>query len=124
MTALPLFVYGTLLSGGGRSGLLTGLDRQPARVRGHLFRMPAGYPALQIGDEGDVHGELLAPPDNRVLRLLDLYEGVDEGLYARVRVRAIIGLQSTRAWAYVMEQPRLKGGVPIPSGRYRLRRPR
>jgi len=121
MSALPLFVYGTLLAGGARSGLLSGLRRQPARVRGHLFRMPAGYPALELADDGDVHGELLAAPADRVLELLDLYEGVHEGLYMRIQVRAIIGLQSERAWAYVMDEPRLKGGRLIPSGRYRLR---
>jgi gamma-glutamylcyclotransferase (GGCT)/AIG2-like uncharacterized protein YtfP len=118
----PLFVYGTLLVGGAHAGLLRGLRRSEARVGGTLWRMPAGYPALQLGSDGDVCGDLVYAPAPRVLGLLDQYEGVADGLYRRVEVSALVGLLQERAWAYVMDNPRLRGGRLLKSGRWRPRR--
>ena len=119
---LPLFVYGTLMSAGSQGGLLAGLRRRDARVRGTLWRLPAGYPALAVGGRSMVYGELVDPPDERILGLCDHYEGVDEGLYARTEVVAMVGLLQERAWAYVMASPRLRGGRLLPDGRWVPRR--
>jgi len=123
MTA-RLFVYGTLLEGERMAGLLGGLDRAPARVRAQMYRLPAGYPAIQLGGEDFVHGELVSGCGERLLTMLDQYEGVHEGLYTRVEVTALCGLERVRAWCWVMEDPRLKGGVLIESGRWTLGRHR
>ncbi|MFT4627856.1 MAG: gamma-glutamylcyclotransferase (GGCT)/AIG2-like uncharacterized protein YtfP, partial [Myxococcota bacterium] len=72
--ALPLFVYGTLTARGAQAGLLRGLRRAEARVRGSLWVMPAGYPALVPDGAGDVHGELVYGPSARAVRLIDHYE--------------------------------------------------
>lgn len=119
---LPLFVYGTLLSTGAQGGLLQGLRRAEACVRGSLWRLPAGYPALQLGPDGLAHGELVYSPGPRLLGLLDHYEGVADGLYRRVEVLVVVGLLQERSWAYVMDNPRLRGGRRIVSGRWVPRR--
>ena len=119
---LPLFVYGTLLSGASRAGVLTGLGRRPAKLHGRLYQMPAGYPALELGSTSDaqmIHGELVDAPGNRLLGLLDYYEGVEEGLFTRVDADVIVGLRAVRAWVYTMGSPRLLGGVPLKSNVWR-----
>ena len=113
---LPIFVYGTLKSGESRSGMLRGLGRQEARVRGRIYHLPAGYPAIRLGGPDDVIGELVDPPDPRLLTLLDGYEGVSEGLYQRVVVQCILGLTTVPAWAWVMDDPVARGGRHLPGG--------
>ena len=115
---LPLFVYGTLQAGGPQGALLAGLDRRPAWIRGLLYGLPAGYPAVVLGGDGRVHGELVDPPDDRLLGLLDRYEGVDEGLYARVRCDVQLGLRVEPAWVYAMEAARARTGRLVPDGRW------
>ena len=114
----PLFVYGTLRSGEPQAALLGDLTRRRAWTRGTLWALPAGYPALVPGDEGRVEGELVDAPDERVLTLLDAYEGVDEGLFERVPVGVFVGLRSFEAWAYTLDAARAKAGRRIPSGRW------
>jgi gamma-glutamylcyclotransferase (GGCT)/AIG2-like uncharacterized protein YtfP len=79
---------------------------------------------MVAGGEAWVHGELVELDDARFLTLLDHYEGIDEGLFQRVRVPVLLGLRSTVAWAYVMDWPERRGGVPIESGRWRPLRAR
>lgn len=114
----PLFVYGTLLEGGPAAALVGPAPRRPATVRGTLYQLPAGYPALALRGNGLVHGELVELADPAVLRVLDHYEGVDDGLYQRVEVEAVVGLRRVPAWAWVQDDPRLRGGRPLPSGRW------
>lgn len=118
-----LFVYGTLMQGQAQDGLLAGLPRTAASTRGTLWDLPAGYPALSGGTEV-VHGELVTGLDERLLELLDRYEGVDEGLYERVEIELSVGLRAEAAWAYVMEDPRRRGGRRVPSGRWQPTRRR
>lgn len=114
----PLFVYGTLLSGGSAASLLGYAPRREATVRGTLYQLPAGYPALALAGDGVVHGELVDVNDPALLRLLDHYEGVDEGLYRRVEVEAVVGLRREPAWAWVQDDPRLRGGRRVIGGRW------
>jgi gamma-glutamylcyclotransferase (GGCT)/AIG2-like uncharacterized protein YtfP len=114
-----LFVYGTLMEGGGQGGLLSGCARRPATIRGELFRMPPGYPALRWGGDDVVHGELVQLRDAAILAVLDAYEGVDQGLYARAVHPVRVGLRPIPAWVYVMRDPMAQGGVPIAGGRWR-----
>src|SRR5690606_9439872 len=111
--------------GHAQESLVGGGRRTPATVRGRLYDLPAGYPALALpveGEAGDqvgrVHGELVEVDDPRVLALLDHYEGVAEGLFRRAMVEAVVGLRRCRAWAYVMDDPRRRGGRAVPSGRW------
>lgn len=124
MSDLPLFTYGTLMSGERQSPLLSGLRRIDARVKGRLFELNAGYPVMVLEGQSWVYGELVEAPGERRLAILDLYEGVDEGLYRRVRVTVSHHLRFTPAWAYVMEQAPKTGCRPIPSGQWRRTRMR
>ena len=124
MDRLPLFVYGTLMTGGERAELLRGLERRIGSVRGTLFDLPAGYPALVLDGTGRVHGEVVEAPDARLLALLDLYEGVADGLYDRVSVDAKVGLRTERAWTYVLDAARARNGRIVRGGRWRSPRRR
>ena len=123
-TELPLFVYGTLMSGQGQAALLSGLTRASATVRGRLYSLPAGYPALALGEQDLVHGELVQEPNVRILGLLDQYEGVSQGLFRRCTTEVTIGLKRVTAWVYVMDCPEQRGGRLLKSGRWRSIRQR
>ncbi|MBO85388.1 MAG: hypothetical protein CL927_08520 [Deltaproteobacteria bacterium] len=88
---LPLFVYGSLLQGQPSDGYLASRRIRPATVRGRLYRVPAGYPALVLDPEGSlIHGELVMDVEPGLLVVLDLFEGVRDGLYQRVPVSAFL----------------------------------
>lgn len=115
---MNLFVYGTLLAGQPQGALLARFRRAPATLKASLFRLPAGYPAVRLDGGGTVHGELVEGVDERTLALLDHYEGVDEGLYTRLACDVVLGLRRHPAEVYAMGDPKARGGVPIPSGRW------
>ena len=118
-THKPIFVYGTLRSGEAQHGLVQHLESIQAKIRGELYNLPAGYPALKLGGEKWVYGEMLSSPDERLLRILDLYEGVHERLFERVQAEVLVGLVRHRVWVYIMKNPKRRGGIPIPGGRWR-----
>ena len=111
-----LFVYGTLRTGGRADGFLRGCEHVGgATVEGALYDMGA-YPALVLGGEGRVEGEVWRCPA-AVLSRLDEYEGVPEGLYHRVRVDA----GGVECWTYVAGPAlasRLTPERRIPAGRW------
>lgn len=113
-----LFVYGTLMTGGGREAMLRGLRREAATVRGTLYDLPAGYPAITTGD-GTVTGEVVYDVDDARLAVLDRFEGVAEGLYRREHVVVQAGTVSLAAFVYVMDDPVARGGRLVASGKWR-----
>ncbi|MEZ4321183.1 MAG: gamma-glutamylcyclotransferase family protein [Myxococcota bacterium] len=113
-----VFVYGTLMRGFPQGAMLKRFPHVAATTAGRIYRLPAGYPALRVGADGTVHGELVRGVDDRVLRLLDQYEGVDEGLYTREPIEVVSGLRQFAAEAWVMSDPEARGGVWIPTGRW------
>lgn len=86
--------------------------------------MPAGYPALVLGGAKPVVGEYIEAVDPATLAMVDLYEGVADGLYTRVPCEVRIALRRHRAEVYVMADPEARGGVPIPAWRNVVRRGR
>lgn len=135
--AAPLFVYGTLLRGQPSDGFLADRDVRSATVRGRLFRVPAGYPALVVDPTGpEIAGELIVDVDDGLLRVLDLFEGVHNGLYRRVRLTAALrsrggGQQalfsdSVEAQAYVVtpQQARMRRYHPLRTTDWRTVAPR
>ena len=103
-------------------GYLAGLTARPARTRGALYRLPAGYPAL-VPDAGDGWslGELVSLPSMSKFSVLDLVEGVNRGLYAREKIPVEWEGQILHAWAYVMSPDQISelDGLLIPSGDWR-----
>jgi len=116
---VPLFVYGTLLSRGSAAPMLRDLRREPAIIRGELYHMPAGYPAVILRGGAPVYGELVYDIPPALLALLDHYEGVDEGLYARLTVRVELGLRQRPGFVYVMPDADRRAGRRLPHGRWR-----
>lgn len=119
---MNLFVYGTLRRDGPSGPLLARFKRFRGEVHGQLFRMPAGYPALVLGGAGTVEGEYVEAVDSGTLAMIDLYEGVADGLYERVSCEVRIALRWHAAQVYVMRDPQARGGVPIDRWRNVVRR--
>jgi gamma-glutamylcyclotransferase (GGCT)/AIG2-like uncharacterized protein YtfP len=122
-----LFVYGTLMRGEERDGLVAHLSVADASVNGRLWRVPAGYPALQLTPDGpQISGELLTLDQQSILMVLDLYEGVGEGLYERREIDVYANGTTVRAWVYVMTVPQLRrsGARPLKTTDWRLVSPK
>ena len=97
-----VFVYGTLLPGEERWPLLEpyAVSWQETSVAGALFDTGYGYPALILGEEGEVPGvsvELDPARLDAAVRLLDRIEG-DGHLYRRVDVQTRVGPAFTYEW--------------------------
>jgi gamma-glutamylcyclotransferase (GGCT)/AIG2-like uncharacterized protein YtfP len=112
---LRVFVYGTLKPGGvGYRQFLQPYPVQatPAQARGRLYHLPAGYPAMTLGD-GWVQGVLLTIAEPSLLTKLDDYEDYHperpdtENLYYRAEIEVFgtgtrplyLGL----SWVYLMQ---------------------
>ena len=116
VTLNALFVYGTLMRGRPNHARIQSAIRiEPATLRGLLFGLPEGYPAL-IEGEGIVHGELCFFDDlQALLGDLDVFEGEP---YRRIRCEATVEDGSRHpAWCYVISAIP-SGAWPIPSGRW------
>jgi gamma-glutamylcyclotransferase (GGCT)/AIG2-like uncharacterized protein YtfP len=113
---MHLFVYGTLLRGEERDGMVLSLPVSPATTVGRLHMVPAGYPALEMAPRGaQISGEVLSLDHPGILTLLDLVEGVADGLYSRVVIPVQTAERTLDAWAYVMgpQQLRRAGCRPL-----------
>jgi gamma-glutamylcyclotransferase (GGCT)/AIG2-like uncharacterized protein YtfP len=118
-----VFVYGTLKKGGSRHQCIA----RPgiafvgtAKTRGRLYSLPGkDYPAAIFAPVSHcVHGELYRISDSSIqecLNRLDMEEGVEEGLYARVLIAVETGETRMSAWAYAYLPP-VKGSDEIASG--------
>lgn len=99
-----VFVYGTLMQGQPADGFLGGLKRWPATTQGQLFRSPAGYPALVPSPDGrEVMGEVVRLDGPARLPVLDLFEGVPDGLFQRRRIAVRSMGRPGEAWAWVID---------------------
>lgn len=130
---MKVFVYGTLKPGECNyhrycQGKV--VDACPARARGQLFALPAGYPAMVAG-EGYVSGFLLCFADEAILddldRLEDYHPGRDrsQNEYQRESIEICdLNCQPLgTAWAYFMLPDRVRslGGIWLPHGKWENR---
>ena len=101
--ALPLFVYGTLMPGHLRWGVIEphALGWRPAAVEGRLYDSGQGWPAAVFAPGDDlVRGwavDLRPEVAEVVMAHLDEVEGVDRGLFRRVTV-ALLGGEVVAAY--------------------------
>jgi gamma-glutamylcyclotransferase (GGCT)/AIG2-like uncharacterized protein YtfP len=108
-----LFVYGSLMPGQPNWHVLSRLvvdEGQPATVPGELYDTGEGWPAAVFSHvEARVVGRvvvLLDDPTDEVWRVLDEFEDVPTGRYARIEVVTDDGAV---AWAYhATGSPRLE----------------
>lgn len=125
---LRVFVYGTLKPGGYYwpqfcEGKVTA--HETAKVRGALYDLRPGYPALLEGD-GWVHGTVLTLKDDAALRGFDTLEGYEAGRapadneYQRCEVDAFspAGEPLGRVWTYFMLPDKMRelDGIHLPEG--------
>jgi len=80
---VEIFVYGTLTEHSTAASVLEEFRYEGRAVLEGLHRVEGRYPTLLPG--GEVEGQLLVTED---VHALDGYEGVDDGLYARVSLPA------------------------------------
>jgi gamma-glutamylcyclotransferase (GGCT)/AIG2-like uncharacterized protein YtfP len=120
-----VFVYGTLLDGEERGGVLDACERRAATVDGILCDLgDRGYPGLMPGG-GTVHGEVVRLPDDGVvLARLDHIEGMrahgaPTNLYRRGFVRA--RTEDGPVWAWTYWWNGVDAGEAIPTGDWRMR---
>lgn len=122
-----VFVYGTLKSGGSNHAQMAGqLRLGPARtVPGFTLYSLGEYPGL-VADPADtsgVSGELWSV-DSAALAALDAFEGVYEGLYARVPAPLsawpddVSAAEISHAWMYLYlrdtaGRPRIGADWPV-----------
>ncbi|MFN6560778.1 MAG: gamma-glutamylcyclotransferase [Nostoc sp. ChiSLP01] len=125
---VQVFVYGTLKPGEANykrfcAGKI--VDAKKAFVKGKLFALPMGYPAMTLGNS-QVHGYLVSFANPAILNQLDVLEGyhpardVSENLYSRKTIEVYQGewLSLGWAWVYLMSLERVDqlGGVLQPDG--------
>ncbi len=125
---LSVFVYGTLKPGESNHHYCGDciLGQAPALVRGRLYALPAGYPAMTAG-EGWVKGVCLTFADDQILQVLDELEAYspgqpDQNEYQRVWVALFNGGQDLigYGWTYQMSEERIEqeGGRFLRSGEW------
>ncbi|MBV6625513.1 MAG: gamma-glutamylcyclotransferase [Rivularia sp. (in: Bacteria)] len=126
--SLRVFVYGTLKPGEANYELYCShkvVDAQKAWVRGELYALPQGYPAMTQGDNV-VHGYLLSFANPEILSSLDELEDYSpqrlhsENLYNRIQVE-IFDLENNslgEAWVYLMDFAKVRQlkGTPQTNG--------
>lgn len=78
---MEVFVYGTLTDSDRAAALLDTFAYHGETVLDGLHRVKGAYPTL--APDGRTRGRILRTPD---IDVLDEYEGVERGLYARVSV--------------------------------------
>ncbi|WP_088242752.1 gamma-glutamylcyclotransferase family protein [Calothrix rhizosoleniae] len=115
---LQVFVYGTLKPGEAYHQQYCAnklVSAQQAIAYGKLFSLPAGYPAMTVGDNL-VYGYLLEFSDANVLSDLDILEGYhpsrqkNNNLYNQEQVE-IFDLQRKKqaeAWIYLMTRHKVE----------------
>ena len=104
---MDAFVYGTLRDPKRARELLGHADFGPDALLRGLHRVDARHPTL--APSGETRGRVLRLRDDD-LEALDAYEGVDRGLYVRVRVQGDRGA----LWTYVGDPTRLGAEVTWP----------
>jgi len=120
-----LFVYGTLKRRGKSHKQLRKDDgvrfKSSGRIRADLYRLQhEDYPGAVLTSAPNrfVKGDLfLLQYPERILRELDEFEGVDEGLFRRQLVDVWSQGRRVKAWAYLYARP-LAAAEVIPTGVY------
>jgi len=86
-----LFVYGTLMDKSRLNSIIKRVpEMHPAKVSGfrQFYDDRLGFQSAEKDDRGNMRGMLLKGITMMELRQLDFYEGVGEGSYRRVKVKA------------------------------------
>ncbi len=88
-----VFAYGTLMDRSRLSSLIKRVpEMHPAKVSGYrqFYDDSLGYQNAEKDDRSNMRGMLLEGITGQELRTLDHYEGMGEGSYRRVKVKAFL----------------------------------
>jgi len=99
-----VFVYGTLMDKARLSNLLKRIpEMHPAQVTGYrqFYDESLGYQNAEKDERSKVRGMVLAGISAPELRTLDHYEGMGEGSYRRVVVKAFIMDKKSQVEAFM-----------------------
>lgn len=97
MATFHLFAYGTLRRGATAHDILAGATHvRAATIGGTLYDIDGEYPALILYGRTPVPGDIWRCPAD-LLKRLDAYERVDDGLFRRVGLLAA----DIPCWTYV-----------------------
>lgn len=123
-----IFVYGSLMSGfWNYDKVLKNRVRKVEKgvVRGELYHLPAGYPAIVDG-KARVTGEVMTISQDKLIKSLDLLEGYmgegEDNLYERKKKTVILeDGRKEECWVYlyVDQKTARKEGKCIPHGSWR-----
>lgn len=124
----PVFVYGTLKPQEAAYEKYCApfvVSAQPATMRGELFHLPQGYPAMTTGRHW-ITGALLTFHDKSAIARIDLFEDYDPARppaangYQRCTRAVFSTTQQSLGWAWVYLMPYGRvtstGGTPITNG--------
>jgi len=95
-----VFVYGTLRQGQPNHWRLRGEFVGRGTVYGEMFSIGNGFPAAVFNSDGIIRGEVYEV-DAECMKRLDILEGIDRGLYRKVRIAVHMGNGTFPVvWAY------------------------
>lgn len=99
---------------------------QKGYIKGDLYHLPAGYPAIVSG-EGNVYGEVFTISQDKIIKSLDLLEGYlgegQDNLYERKKCQVKLEdgtEESCWAYIYVDEKMARKKGKYIKEGDWKV----
>lgn len=121
---LPLFVYGTLQPGRQRWDQISDLVEVvgPAATAGRVTATFYGYPAVELGGRGQVHGTLLRPVGPRAAReLVSRCDAIEDAPSLFQRRAAPVRVEDGWTWAIVYVWNPGQGPPPgshVPDGRW------
>ena len=116
---VPVFLVGTLRHRSAVASLLSPYHRAPATTRGRAYRMPAGQAVLALDGDDEIVGQLVQDVGFEALPLIDMYEGVGEGLSRRATVHVSVAGSNVDALTWVAVEPERRAGVRVPGKRLR-----
>jgi hypothetical protein len=124
---LPLFAYGQILQGQPLAWAMGPTQPVQARLRGRLWRLPAGTVLLSLDPRaGWVLGELYTPPPTRAVSALPTLLGAPGLEPGFERARARVGMRAllVQAWAAPEDALRKAGARALKTGNWRRVAPR
>lgn len=103
MSNVNMFVYGSLKRGYPNHRLLEScmISCKQATIKGTLYDIKLGFPALQLKGNYTIKGEL-AQIDERVLPYFDHFEGVPR-FYQREETDVNVDGKTVKAYVYTMK---------------------
>ncbi len=99
-----VFVYGILMDKARLNALIKRIpEMHPARVTGYrqFYDDSLGYQNAEKDDRANIRGMVLEGISGQELRVLDHYEGMGEGSYRRVKVKAFMLDKKSRVEAFM-----------------------